>query len=74
MYLNVQTEVHWSERKLSGKLYDAIFKNPQSTDADFGISGQWKTPELQQIHWSEVEYGSSLGPTFTLSNVDYFTQ
>lgn len=62
---------HW---KLTGKLCYAIFKNPQSTDDDFSISGQWKIPELQQIPCSEVEYDSTLGSSFTLSNLDYFAQ
>lgn len=62
---------HW---KLTGKLYYAIFANPQLTDDDFSISGQRKIPELQQIPYSEVEYDSVLGSSFTLSNLDYFTQ
>lgn len=74
MHLNVQTEVPWSQQKLTSKLYYAILKNPQSTDADFSISGQWKIPELQQMPYSEVEYDSSLGSSFTLSNADYFAQ
>lgn len=56
---------HW---KLTGKLYYAIFKNPQSTGDDFSISGQRKIPELQQIPCSEVEYDSASGSGFTLSN------